>query len=1053
MGDSEQNLKRELEALQAEVNWLRKSLSRAAPHLNAQVQLLKDITAQIRQSSSVAAVLSTVVGQVRQQLQTDRALVLRLDQNSQGTVMMESVDAAWPSIQAMSYPASMLGSFDLKRQAQAHRSVISSVDASDLSSEELELLNAWQAKAILSVPIWCGAQVWGWLTVHQCTAPRHWQPDEVDLLDQIALQLSSLLVQADKDSMAPVERAVPVQITGTAEEGEAKYRLLCDCLPIGILQTDAAGQCFYTNAQWQALSGLTEEQSLGYGWTTVVHPEDRTAVRAEWRDCVSRGAEFSQEFRCLNPQGQVYWMSVRAAALQSATGQVIGYVGTTEDISKAKIAEVVRKQAERELREVSEALSNAVEGISRLDDQGRYLNVNDAYARMVGYTPAEMVGMHWPKTVLPEDLPVVQAAYQRMIGDGKVEVEVRGIRQDGSVFYKQLFMVAIYDAQQRLTGHHCFMKDISDRKQAEVALQQLNRDLDLNVQTRTAQLHQTNVYLQQELLHRQQAEEALRHQVAREKLLATITQKIRQSLDLNSILSTAVQEVRELLQADRALIFQLTPEQAGVVVEESVLPPYPTTVTALHFPKETFPEACYHYYTAGQPRIVLDIATDRWADCLRDMTHALDVKSKIVAPIMQHRTEEEPILWGLLIVHACSYRRQWQQDEADLLQQIANQIAISLQQAALYQRLQQELNERKQAQISLQQSESLFRSLCESAPIGIFRNDVEGNCVYTNPRCQEIAGFTYEEALGNGWQQFIHPDDLEKIKPLRTADGADKRPSFVEIRHVHKDGTVRLCQVKAVPILSVHETLLGYVGTVEDITDTRAIEQMKNEFIAIVSHELRTPLASIRGSLGLLASGVLKDDPATGQHMLNIAATETERLVRLVGDILDLERLESSKVALDRQACDAGALMQQAVAVLQPLAEARSITLVCSPLHVSIWAAPDRIIQTLVNLLGNAIKFSPAHSTVTLTALAQGTRVLFLIQDQGPGIPANHLEKIFKRFQQVDASDARNKSGTGLGLAICRNIVQQHGGHIWAESVLGQGSTFLFTIPMALSEQ
>lgn len=1052
MEDSEQNLKRELEALQAEVAWLRKSLSQAAPHLSAQVQLIQDITAQIRHSSSVATVLSMVVAQVRQQLQTDRALVLRLNQDSHSTVLVESVDAAWPSIQSMSHLGSAVGSFYLKRQNQAQGKVISSVDSSALLPDEIALLAAWQAKAILSVPIWGGAQVWGWLTVHQCKAPRHWQPDEVDLLDQIATQLSRAVSQADEDPVSQVELTLPVQTVGSVEAGEAKYRLLCDCLPIGILQTDASGHCFYTNAQWQALSGLTREQSLGYGWATVVHPEDRAVVLAEWQDCVSRGAEFNQEFRCLTPQGQVYWMSVRAATLKGNIGQVIGYVGTTEDVSKAKIAEVVRKQAERELREVSEALSNAVEGISRLDDQGRYINVNDAYARMVGYTPAEMVGMQWPKTVLPEDLPVVQAAYQRMIGDGKVEVEVRGIRQDGSVFYKQLFMVAIYDAQQRLTGHHCFMKDISDRKQAEAVLQQLNRDLDLNVQTRTAQLHQTNVYLQQELLHRQQAEEALRHQVAREKLLATITQKIRQSLNLNSILSTAVQEVRELLEADRALIFQLTLEGTGVVVEESVLPPFPTTEAAMNFPQKNFPEVCYRYYSNGHPHIVLDTVMDPWAACLIDLTHALEVKSKIVAPIVQHRTDEVPILWGLLIVHACSYERQWQQDEADLLQQIANQIAIALQQAALYQRVQQELNERKQAQLSLQQSEVLFRSLCESAPIGIFRNDAEGNCVYTNPRCQEIGGFTYEEALGNGWQQFIHPEDLEKFMPQTTADREAKRPSFAEVRHVHKDGTVRLCQVKAVPILSVHDTLLGYVGTVEDITDSRAIEQMKNEFIAIVSHELRTPLASIRGSLGLLASGVLKNDPATAQHMLNIAASETERLVRLVGDILDLERLESSKMLLDKQACDAGALMQQAVEVLQPLAEGRSITLVCSPLNVLIWAAPDRIIQTLVNLLGNAIKFSPSHSTVTLTAQVQETRVLFQIQDQGQGIPANHLEKIFKRFQQVDASDARNKSGTGLGLAICRNIVQQHGGHIWAESVLGQGSTFLFTIPMALSE-
>ena len=141
--------------------------------------------------------------------------------------------------------------------------------------------------------------------------------------------------------------------------------------------------------------------------------------------------------------------------------------------------------------------------------------------------------------------------------------------------------------------------------------------------------------------------------------------------------------------------------------------------------------------------------------------------------------------------------------------------------------------------------------------------------------------------------------------------------------------------------------------------------------------------------------------------------------------------------------------MQQAVEVLQSLAEENHITLFVSPLSVQIWADPDRIIQTLVNLLSNAIKFSLPESTVTLTAQTQVERILFQVQDQGRGIPADKLETIFGQFQQVDASDSRHKGGTGLGLAICRNIVQQHGGQIWVESVLGEGSTFYFTIPIS----
>jgi PAS domain S-box-containing protein len=589
--------------------------------------------------------------------------------------------------------------------------------------------------------------------------------------------------------------------------------------------------------------------------------------------------------------------------------------------------------------------------------------------------------------------------------------------------------------------------ELAEHRQAEAALQQLNQHLERRAQDRTAELVQANTNLQQQLIQRQQAEAALRRQVAREQLLRGITQKIRQSLDLDEILPTAVHEVRQILQADRVLIFQLTADGAGVVVQESVLPNYPVTA-AMRFPDEWFAEDCYEYYRQGNPRIVMNVATDSWAGCLAEFMHLVSVKSKIVAPIVQHRKDESAFVWGLLIVHACSHYRQWQQSEAALLQQIADQMAIALQQAELYQQLQQELQDRIQAQTSLRQSEALFRSLSESSPVGIFRNDTEGNCTYTNPRCQEITGSSFEEHLGDGWQQFIHPEDLRKILPQRSAEMAAKQKASVELRHIHKNGTIRLCQVKAAPILSTAHELLGYVGTVEDITESRAIEQMKNEFISIVSHELRTPLASIRGSLGLLASDVLNDDPDTAKHMLEIAAIETERLVRLVSDILDLERLESNEVVLEKEWCSANTLMQQAIKVLQPLAEEKQIALSFAPSPVQIWAASDRIIQTLVNLLSNAIKFSPPFSNVALSVSRQTNRVLFQVQDQGRGIPANKLETIFGRFQQVDASDSRNEGGTGLGLSICRNIVQQHSGQIWVESAVGQGSTFYFTIPI-----
>ncbi|TAG92858.1 MAG: PAS domain S-box protein [Oscillatoriales cyanobacterium] len=359
------------------------------------------------------------------------------------------------------------------------------------------------------------------------------------------------------------------------------------------------------------------------------------------------------------------------------------------------------------------------------------------------------------------------------------------------------------------------------------------------------------------------------------------------------------------------------------------------------------------------------------------------------------------------------------------------------------------------SQTELRHSEALFRSLSECSPVGIFKIDAEGKFIYTNPRCQAIGGFTSEEALGDGWMQFVHQEDLKVVLSMWSNPKSFAPEFSCEFRHIHRDGTVRFCRVKTAPIFSPLGQLIGHVGTVADITESRAIEQMKNEFISIVSHELRTPLASIRGSLGLLAGGVLKNQPETAKQMLEIASNDTERLVRLVNDILDLERLDSTQVTLAKQWCDATDLIRQSVKSVQSLVDQNNINLSIVSGSVQIWAEPDRIIQMLVNLLSNAIKFSPAQSTVTVSVEDLGdslrdsyaSRVLFEVKDRGRGIPADKLENIFGRFQQVDASDSRQKGGTGLGLAICRSIVQQHGGRIWVESVVGEGSSFYFTLP------
>jgi signal transduction histidine kinase/CheY-like chemotaxis protein len=232
------------------------------------------------------------------------------------------------------------------------------------------------------------------------------------------------------------------------------------------------------------------------------------------------------------------------------------------------------------------------------------------------------------------------------------------------------------------------------------------------------------------------------------------------------------------------------------------------------------------------------------------------------------------------------------------------------------------------------------------------------------------------------------------------------------------------------------------------------LDTLKDEFISTVSHELRTPLTSIRGALGLLASGTIGDLDPRAMNLLRIATTNTDRLIRLINDILDLERMESGRAPLQIRRCSLRDLCDQAIETMTPMAEdhAVHIELVPSsegqtPDSLFFDGDSDRILQVLTNLLSNAVKFSPAASTVRIHTDATSDSLLLKVVDEGRGIPADKLDSIFDRFQQVEHSDARQRGGTGLGLSICRSIVQQHSGAIWAQRNLVKGTTMFVMLP------
>ncbi|MFB2938480.1 ATP-binding protein [Aerosakkonemataceae cyanobacterium BLCC-F154] len=366
--------------------------------------------------------------------------------------------------------------------------------------------------------------------------------------------------------------------------------------------------------------------------------------------------------------------------------------------------------------------------------------------------------------------------------------------------------------------------------------------------------------------------------------------------------------------------------------------------------------------------------------------------------------------------------------------------------------------------IALEESKEKFTTIFRTSPDPIaIATTREGRFLEVNPRMCEFFGYSREELIGYTATElglWVNLDQREQFRQL-LEQGAVYN---FEITTKINSGETKVILLSAEKCNLEQQNVAIFV--IKDITDRHQLETMKNEFVSMVSHELRTPLTSIRGSLSILESGVLKNKPDKAEQMLGIAVKSTDRLVRLVNDILNLQRLDSGKVPLVKEICQVNDLIEQAIESVRAIADQANLTLESVPLNASVSASSDEIIQTLINLLGNAIKFSPANSTIwlkaeitnnldlritekfpELTEINPEKYILFSITDQGRGIPKDKLESIFESFQQVNSGDSREKGGTGLGLAICKNIVQRHQGLIWVESVMGQGSTFYFTLP------
>ena len=379
-----------------------------------------------------------------------------------------------------------------------------------------------------------------------------------------------------------------------------------------------------------------------------------------------------------------------------------------------------------------------------------------------------------------------------------------------------------------------------------------------------------------------------------------------------------------------------------------------------------------------------------------------------------------------------------------------------------------DITARKQAEAELVAVTAMRQAILDSANFTIIATDTQGVISVFNEGAQRMLGYTSDEVVGKLTPAVLHvPSEVvARAKVLSAELGKEIEPGFEvfvvktrdgmpdenEWTYVRKDGSRFPVLLSVTALIDKSGAIYGYLGIGHDITERKRMELMKREFISTVSHELRTPLTSIRGALGLVAGGATGALPDQARDLVNIAASNCDRLVRLVNDILDMEKIESGKMTFDMRLLEVSAMLTEAVAANQAFAAQHQATITIDGMLPALCVLGDhgRLVQVMNNLLSNAAKFTPPGGAVHVSLDRIEGQARLTVRDEGPGIPVSYQSRMFQKFTQADSSDTRQKGGTGLGLSIAKAIVEQHGGRISYQTAANKGTSFFVDLPLRI---
>ncbi len=869
------------------------------------------------------------------------------------------------------------------------------------------------------------------------------------------------------------------QAEAALRESEQKFRLFTENIRSTFWIADLRGdssQIVYVSPAFEEIWGLPAEEAYVSSdiFLQAIHPADRQRFIADTPKRMQ--TEYSEEYRIIRPDGAIRWIHSRAFPVKNEKSEVYRITGIAEDITDRKQAEIalqnlIKSTASTTGQDFFPALVEYIS--SALDVRHACVSelINEQVHTLGFWSDGQLKpNIFYNPTSIPWEILLKQGVYYCCCGVQQLfpDVEILTLMQANSFmgvtlsndFGEPIGTLWIVD-EKPITDPDKFEGILKvfaaraaaelQRQRAQEALQQLNRELESRVEQRTLEL--------------QKSEAELKRQFAAVEAVNFITQRIRESLDLQAILNVAVAEIHKLLKVDRVLIYHILTDGTGKVIAEALTPGY-ESILEQSFPVECFPTECYLRYAQGEIYALRDREERQQHSCLIQFMADMQIRAKLVIPIVQQGR-----LWGLLIAHQCSHPREWKTGEIELLQQLANQLAIATKQSGLYAQLQVELSDRKQAETELRQVKERLEFLISSSPAVIFTaKPLTKNYYFTyiSENVINLVGYCAEEFLSEPdfWLNHIHPEDAPQI--------VENLPQLIQTGHhtqeyrwLHGDGEYRWMFDELKLVRDQHGNPLEIIGLWMEISDRKKAEEeirkalekekelsdLKSRFIAMTSHEFRTPLAVIASSAGILKSFSHKLDNEQKQKHLQCIQTYVQHTTRLLDDILLINKAEAGKLAFEPNDIELNDFCSSLVEELQLSSPNHTLIfsaqyLGSSPADNNFTAHLDKKLlrQMLSNLLSNAVKYSPDGSNVQIDLLIQDESAVFLITDQGIGISKQEQQNLFESFYR--ASNVGNIPGTGLGLTIVKKCVELQGGKISVASEIEAGTTFTVELPL-----